>query len=136
MITRLAHVCLSVRDLAATERFYGEDLGLRKLFDFVRNDRVVGFYFEVTHGNYIEAFEQDAVDPAAPSPIRHFCLEVDDIDAVRDRLVSRGHDVTEKMFGCDGSWQCWVTDPGGVNIEFHQYTEQSAQVHPHTCKLD
>jgi catechol 2,3-dioxygenase-like lactoylglutathione lyase family enzyme len=136
MITRLAHVCLSARDLDATRKFYCEDLGLRKLFDFVRDGKVVGFYFEVGEGNYIEAFQQDVIEPEAQYPIRHFCLEVADMDALRTQLVSRGHDVTDKTLGHDGSWQCWVTDPNGVKIEFHQYTAQSAQHDPHTCHLD
>jgi len=136
MITRLAHVCLSARDLAVTQKFYCKDLGLRKLFDFVREDKVVGFYLEIEEGNYIEVFQQDIIEPEARYPIVHFCLEVSDMDAVRDQLVSRGHDVTDKTRGRDGSWQCWVTDPNGVKIEFHQYTEQSAQRDPHTCRLD
>ncbi|OGV68596.1 MAG: hypothetical protein A3K19_11515 [Lentisphaerae bacterium RIFOXYB12_FULL_65_16] len=35
--------------------------------------------------------------------------------------------VTDKKLGADQSWQFWVTDPGGVRIEFHQHTENSSQ---------
>lgn len=135
MIKGLAHICLSATDLEATERFYCSGLGFQKAFDFIRNDRVVGFYLKVSQACYIEVFEQDQIDINAKSPIRHFCFETDDIDQVGLRLAENGYEVTQKKLGADQSWQMWATDPSGVRIEFHQYTENSSQVTLQNCIL-
>lgn len=136
MINQIAHVCISSLDLDATERFYCKGLGFRKVFDFVRDGNVVGFYLGVTENTYIEVFRQDKVDTKAKSPVRHFCLEVDSIDVVSDHLTESGYEVTEKKLGADESWQAWVTDPAGVRIEFHEYTEKSTQITGADCVLN
>ena len=135
MIKGVAHVCLSATELAAAERFYCRGLGLNKVFDFIRSDRVVGFYLEVSKGAYIEVFQRDGIDAKANSPISHFCLEVDDIDQIGRRLTEHGYEATPKKLGADQSWQMWTTDPSGVRIEFHQYTDRSSQITHENCVL-
>ncbi len=136
MIKGFAHVCLSATDLTAAERFYCSGLGFTKTFDFIRNSRVIGFYLEVSQGNYVEIFHRDGIDTKANGPIQHFCLEVDDIEQVRRRLTENGYEVTDKKLGADQSWQIWTTDPSGVRIEFHQYTDRSSQVTHEDCMLE
>lgn len=136
MIKGLAHVCIGATDLAATERFYCEGLGLRKGFEFIRRGEVIGFYLEVSAGSFIEVFRSDGVDYGAKGPIQHICLEVEDIDRVGRRLKEAGYPATAKSMGADQSWQMWVADPSGVRIEFHQYTAQSAQLTRKTCVLE
>jgi len=136
MITRMAHVCLAAKDLAATEHFYCNVLGMKKQFDFLRDGRVAGFYFKVAEGNFIEVFRQDEIHAHAGCPIGHMCLEVDDIDAVATRLKSLGYEATDKKLGSDRSWQIWATDPSGVRIEFHQYTPESTQFTGKDCIMD
>lgn len=135
MISGLAHVCLAAGDLDATQKFYCDGLGFDKAFDFLRGDKVVGFYLKVSAGTYVEVFLQDDIRPDGACPIRHFCLEVQDIDAVADRLRENGYDVTEKKLGADQSWQAWTADPAGVRIEFHQYTDASCQTTGQDCVL-
>lgn len=135
MIKSIAHLCLAARDLAVTERFYCGGLGLKKAFEFIRENRVIGFYLEVAPGSYIEVFHQDVLDPHAKGPIQHFCLEVDDIDQVARRLAEHGYETTAKTLGADHSWQMWTQDPAGVRIEFHQYTRQSCQITRENCLL-
>jgi catechol 2,3-dioxygenase-like lactoylglutathione lyase family enzyme len=136
MITGLAHVCLAAGNLDDTQKFYCEGLGFTKAFDFVREGKAVGFYLEVSDRTYVEVFLQDSIRPDGACPIRHFCLEVQDIDAVAAHLKAKGYDVTEKKMGADQSWQAWTTDPAGIRIEFHQYTDQSCQTTGQTCVLD
>jgi len=131
-----AHVCLAADDLAATQNFYCDGLGFTKVFDFLRDGKVVGFYLHVATGTFVEVFQQDRTEPKATCPIRHICFEVDDIDAVSDRLRSQGYEVSQKKLGEDQSWQVWATEPAGVRIEFHQYTESSAQFTGNNCVLD
>ena len=136
MIKGFAHVCLSATDLAAVERFYCNGLGLKKAFDFIRNGQVVGFYLALSQGGYIEVFQRDASDVKTNGPIVHFCLEVDDLDQTGRRLTENGYKVTPKMLGADQSWQSWTTDPSGVSIEFHQYTDRSSQITHNNCVLE
>ncbi len=135
MIKGFAHVCLLAVDLGAAERFYCNGLGLKKVFDFIRNDRVAGFYLELVPGSFIEIFQRDGVDAQAVSPITHFCVEADDLDPIARRLTENGYEATPKKLGADNSWQFWTTDPSGVRIEFHQYTERSSQITRENCIL-
>jgi glyoxylase I family protein len=136
MIKGFAHICLGATDLAAVERFYCLGLGLTKAFEFVSNGVVTGFYLEVSPRNYIEVFRQDEVDAHTKSPMLHFCLEVNDIDEVGQRLIAHGYTATPKLLGVDHSWQMWTKDPSGVGIEFHQYTDRSCQLTHTTCVLE
>lgn len=136
MITDIAHICIAAHDLNATERFYCEGLHLRKCFDFLKEGTRIGFYLEVTAGRYIEVFLRDYVESDNCCPIMHLCLQVKDIDSVRRHLIEFGAEVTEKKLGADNSWQLWAKDPGGVRIEFHQYTPNSSQLTGKNCVLD
>lgn len=136
MIKGFAHVCITTTDLEATERFYCAGLGFTKLFRFINNGQTVGFYLKVSEGSYIEVFGRNEADQLASAPIAHICLEVDDIAELGRHLKSEGYDVTEQALGADKSWQMWTTDPGGVKIEFHQYTNESSQVTGEDCILN
>jgi len=140
MIKQLAHVCLTAKDLAATEDFYCGALGLEKLFNFCRDGKTIGFYLKVTKDTFIEVFALDASGSAsavAPEgPIGHLCFEVDDIDEVVARLKALGYEAGQKSFGPDNSWQAWTADPSGVRIEFHQYTPESTQLTGNDCILE
>ena len=61
--------------------------------------------------------------------------KTDNIDAVRDRLIEKGYEVGEKKLGADHAYQAWVTDPSGVRIEFHEYTDKSTQLTGENCIL-
>jgi len=135
MIKGLAHVCLGSDDLDASLKFYCECLGLRRHFDFVKDGSLVGFYLEIGKGSYVEIFKGEKLSPQGSLPIRHFCLEVDDIDAILERLRSFGFKAGDKKMGADHSWQAWTSDPSGVAIEFHQYTSESCQATKAACVL-
>ena len=136
MIKGFAHVCISATDLGATERFYCSGLGFTKVFRFVRAGEEIGFYLKVAEGSYIEVFRRGEASLPAATPILHICFEVQNIVALGRHLKSQGYDVTEQKLGGDKSWQMWATDPGGVRIEFHQYTDKSSQVTGEDCILD
>ena len=82
-----------------------------------------------------EIFKQDSMDNGEKPVIRHFCLEVDDIDEVSRALTAKGYKVGEKKLGADQSYQAWTSDPAGVAIEFHQYTENSSQMTGKDCEF-
>ncbi|MBI1336855.1 MAG: VOC family protein [Phycisphaera sp.] len=136
MIKQLAHVCIGCTDLDAATRFYCDCLGFTRVFDFVKDEKTIGFYLGAGGNTYIEFFKADSV-PDTASPIRHLCLETDDIDAVIAQLHKYGYHTGPKKVGGDQSWQVWVSDaPDHVKIEFHQYTDQSSQRTGKTCYVN
>ena len=126
MLTRLAHVCLNVRDIGRTIAFYRDVLGMPLHFTFTKGGRAMGAYFRAGERCFIEAFEKPDV-AVQNTGIVHFCLETPDIDAAISALTARGVACTPKKLGCDRSWQTWLSDPDGNRIELHQYTADSQQ---------
>ncbi len=124
----IAHVCIKSPDLGRTLDFYCGGLGLVRKFNFTRNGRVIGFYLQLSERHFIEVFEaEEVVRTEANSSLHHYRLETADMEAVRQRLIDRGFEPGEIRLGADGSRQFWITDPSGVPLEFHQYTDKSAQ---------
>jgi glyoxylase I family protein len=136
MIKTLAHICILSRDLNRSLDFYCDTLGLKRHFDFFKDGVLFGFYLELGPGHFIEIFKTDPQAEVRRQRIHHFCLEVEDIDAVRETLIRRGVEVTPKKLGCDQTWQCWCQDPDGTDLEFQQYTGQSAQFTRNRCVVD
>ncbi len=136
MFKRLAHVCLGATDLSAAENFYVECLGMEKAFDFIRAGKRFGFYVKVGDTTFIEIFADDSTPNYERPAIKHFCIEVEDLDAVIARLKEREVTVSAKKLGGDNAWQAWITDPSGVRIELMQYSENSTQFTGNPVILD
>jgi lactoylglutathione lyase/glyoxylase I family protein len=135
MFSRIAHVCLTVKDLERSVAFY-ERLGLSVRFRFTRKGENFGAYVQIAEGNFVELFEDKAAESIRPNDTRHFCLETQDIDAVTTQLAQRGVAFTPKKLGCDNTWQIWLEDPDGNRFEVHQYTPQSTQKNGGTIEAD
>ena len=126
-IKSLAHVCLKSTDLDATSAFYCGELGMKRLFDFTRNGKVIGFYMKADDMSFIEVFAADQVTPIEQQVLNHLCLETSDIVALQKALAARGLQPGDVKMGADNSYQFWMKDPNGMSIEFHQYTDKSSQ---------
>ena len=133
MIKALAHICIFSNDLERSRDFYCDALGLKRHFDFHKDGKLFGFYLQVAPGQFIEIFQADAAVEIKRQRIHHFCLEVDGLDALREKLLARDVAVTPKKLGCDQTWQCWCKDPDGTDLEFQQYTPQSSQFTRTNC---
>lgn len=133
MIRQLAHVCIHSADLDRTEDFYCRILGCSLRFEFFRKEERIGFYIQLGQQTFLEFFKGEA-GPAGN--IRHLALEVEDMDALILRLHEEGVKVGEKKKGADHSWQVWIKDPDGVDIEFHQYTPESLQLRGGICEVN
>ena len=130
----LAHVCIESRDLDATEEFYGV-LGLERRFDFRnRQGEVVGYYLAFDNDTFIEVIKKRSA--GGDGVIRHFAIEVDDVDEAYDRLVNAGFAVTQKEYAGDRNWMITCRDPNGIFIELQQYTEDSMQRIGGICSVD
>lgn len=136
MLRQIAHVCILSPDLAATEAFYCGVLGLRKLFNFDKDGRIIGFYLGLDNRTSIEVFATSGTGVAGRAVIDHLCLEVNSLDATISLVRAMGHEITDKKLGCDNTWQAWLTDPGGVRLELFEYTENSSQFTGVDCIVD
>lgn len=125
MIKQIAHLCIHANDLERSRHFYHDILGLEIKFEFEKNGKPFGYYFHVGNNTFIEVFKGD---PSENGKIRHLAIEVENIDAVICKLRSNGVKCADKKLGADNSWQVWTSDPDGVPIEFHEYSENSMQI--------
>ena len=98
MISQLAHICIHTDDLAESERFYLETLGLERGFEFEKDGKQFGFYIKLGASTFIEIF---AGKPRPVGNIDHVALETDDIDRVISSLRSNDFEVTDKKLGGD-----------------------------------
>lgn len=133
LIKRLAHICIVSHDLAASERFYCDVLGMPRAFEFIRNGEKFGFYVKAGSDTYLEVFSTESAAENRGPLLKHICLEVDDIDAAIADIRARGWDIGDKKLGGDNAWQAWMKDPAGVDIELMQYTPQSSQFTGEPC---
>ncbi len=109
----LRHLALLTRDLAGTERFYTEVLGLTRAFDHA------GMLFLRTPGrddllNFVQT--RRAFDPKAGG-LDHFGLHVARArwPSVRERLKRAG----VKIVGRRGRSALYVEDPNGYTVELY-----------------
>ena len=73
---------------AALRAFYGELLGLSELATPSSLGRIELVWFAAGEGLELHFFPGDGDLAAA----RHFCLDVDDLDETRHRLIAAGHE--------------------------------------------
>ena len=136
MIKQLAHINFGAYDLAASEHFYCDILGMDKTFEFIKDDELYGFYAGAGNTTYVEVFIQQDELEDKPSLMRHLCLEVEDLERTIAEIRTKGWEITDKKLGSDNSWQAWIADPSGVQIELMEYTQQSSQFTGNPCIVD
>lgn len=134
MIKGLAHVCIGAEYLEITEEFYCDILGFEKYFALNKEDEEQGFYLKVGRETFIEVFPENE-KYSGIQKIRHFCLEVEDIDKVIASVRDKGWDISDKSRASAGNWQCWANDPNGVKIEFQEYTPGCSQITGEDCEV-
>lgn len=125
--TKFAHVCINTIDLNKSINFYENILGFTKKFFFKKKDKYIGVYLEICSGNYIEIFLKED-NKVINTGITHFCIEVNNIDELIEKLKQNKINFSDKTLGADQSYQIWLTDPDGNKIEIHQYTQNSSQL--------
>ncbi len=128
MITGIAHVAFSVKDMEKSLYYYCDILGFKKAFS-LKNDKGEPWieYIKVKPGQFIELFYRQPMTVEKQS-YSHLCLEVDDIDEIAARLKANGVLDSEPRHGKDGNCQCWSKDPDANRIEFMQMGPESLQM--------
>lgn len=107
-----SRVLLRPTDLHASQRFYGETLGLAVFREFGAGDHRGVVYF--LGGGFLEVSGQTAT---SPGPNLRLWMQVRNVDAVHAELAGKG--VTILRPPEDEPWglrEMWVADPDGVQI--------------------
>jgi len=126
-IKSLAHTCLKSTNLDATTDYYCGALGFKKHFNFTKQGKIIGFYMKAGNETFIEVFLADEIEKVGKQVLNHFCLETDSLEGLRKTLMERGYAPGEIKMGADQTAQFWMKDPNGLDVEFQQYNEKSAQ---------
>ncbi|MBO6146654.1 MAG: VOC family protein [Lachnospiraceae bacterium] len=119
------HITINVRDIKKSEEFYGDILGLKRLETVDMGDHKL-HYYELLEGLMLELIEYDddfgELHPHVKTRgiYRHLAFACDDVDALYEKLKSRGinvlqtpDDVPKLSFR-----NILVEDPNGVELEF------------------
>lgn len=113
-ITGFGGIFLRANDPATLYQWYEQHLGL------VKTDGAFAFPPPTQHPQVIFAlFKQDA-DYFPPAQKAMLNLQVDDLDALLDRLTAEGVTVDPKRDSYDFGKFGWLTDPEGNRIELWQ----------------
>ena len=131
MITGLAHLALTVKNMEKSKDFYCRVLGFKKAFEL--NNPETGapwiVYLHVDKRQFVELFYNGTKDNPWEPALRgfnHICFEVDDIQKFAKHVEAEGYPLDRQpSLGVDNNWQCWLTDPDGVRIEMMQISPDS-----------
>lgn len=143
MINSVGHIAIRTRNLERSLDFYTRILGLQEAFRLTHDDgRLMLIYLSAGNFTFIELFppaeansgtgHPDANDVNASAGqtqgFVHLCLHVDDINKTIAELKQKGLPVQgEPIYGKDGNFQFWITDPDGNRIELMQIMPDSLQ---------
>ncbi len=131
MLKRIHHAAIICSDYEVSKRFYTECLGLRVIAENYRSGRQ-SFKLDLAlpDGSQIELFSFPAapVRPSYPEArgLRHLAFEVDDVQACKVQLESRGIAVQDVRLDEFTSRRfVFFADPDGLPLELY---EQNARV--------
>lgn len=118
-IERFMHAKLDVRDLAASEAFYRDLLGLEELVRYTTDKGFIVQYSPGGAGAGVELwFERDR--EVAEATEIHVAFAVDDTRSWVEFLRQRGVEVAEEPFEIGGEVIAFVRDPDGYLVELNQ----------------
>jgi lactoylglutathione lyase len=123
-ITGVAHIALFVHDLEKSRAFYRDFLGYAEPFHLDRPDGSLSLTFiKINERQYLELFPE--TEPLSDR-LNHISVEVDDAEAMRAYLATRGVTVPAQVGkGRTGNYNFTVRDPDGHGLEFVQYLPDS-----------
>ena len=111
MLSRIRQIAVAVADLEASKRFYGDQLGLEKVFE------VPNLAFFDLDGIWLMLSAAGDAEPARPGSVLYF--EVKDITAAHADLRDRGVEFIDEphRIADMGSYELWMSffkDPDGT----------------------
>ena len=115
LITGTDFITVSTRDIDAATAFYGDVLGLRRSKQW---GRMPAHEFET--GNLtIAVMQSDAFGMEFRAHTHPIALHVDDFDAAKAVLESRGVEFRGDTLDSGVCWQAFFTDPDGNVLAIH-----------------
>jgi catechol 2,3-dioxygenase-like lactoylglutathione lyase family enzyme len=114
VIPRFSHVNIEVEDAAAARTFYAGVLGLREVAR-AEGARRPGAWFDLG-GAELHVSEQPGCAAANRASMRHFCIVVGDLTALRRALASAAAPLEDGR-PLPGLARCFTRDPSGNRIE-------------------
>ena len=121
-ITGISHVGYFVSDLPKAIAFWHDFLGFDEAYTLTKKDssdiRIA--FIKINDRQHIELFNEPPTHP--PNMMSHICFTVDDIEAMRTYLRSKGFDVKAGNGGKTrtGDYAFEIKDPDGMLVEFVQ----------------
>ena len=133
MISGIAHLALTVKDMEKSKDFYCRILGFTKAFELKEPKTGAPWivYLHLGKRQFVELFYNGTRDNPWDSALRgfnHICFEVEDIQQFAKHVEAEGFTLDRQpKLGSDSNWQCWLTDPDGIRIEIMQISPDSPQ---------
>ena len=123
-ITGIAHIAISVHDIEQSRKFYKDFLGYGEPYKLDNPDGSLNLAFiKVNERQYIELFAEKA---PKTDRLVHISIEVDNAEAMRLYLASKGVKVPEKVGkGRIKNSNFMIADPDGHLVEIVQYEPDS-----------
>jgi catechol 2,3-dioxygenase-like lactoylglutathione lyase family enzyme len=117
-VIRLQHAAVTFPEgaAAAIREFYGGTLGIPEM-PVPEEVRHLGWVWFATDEEGVELHFIPHPVPPDPARTHHFCLQVDDLAAVRERLVAAGSEVRDPGARIQGRERAFVRDPVGNLVE-------------------
>jgi len=121
-ITGISHVGYFVSDLPKAIGFWHDFLGFDEAYTLTKKDssdiRIA--FIKINDRQHVELFNEPSTHP--PNMMSHICFTVDDIEAMRTYLRSKGFDVKPGNGGKTrtGDYAFENKDPDGMLVEFVQ----------------
>lgn len=131
MVTGLAHLAFTTKDMEATLAFY-EKIGVKRAFNLKGEDGVPWIeYLKVADGQFIEFFYAKPGFEGGhrrDANFAHLCLQVDNAQETVKQFQAAGVTIRSMpSVGKDTNTQFWVDDPDGNPIEFMEMNPASPQ---------
>jgi lactoylglutathione lyase len=119
-ITGVAHIALYTRDMDKARQFYKDLLGYEEPFSLKNDDGTLSLTFiKINDRQYVELFPEQE---AGSDRLHHIAIEVNDAEAARRYLASKGVAVPDKVNKVRiGNLSFNVKDPDGHTVEIVQY---------------
>ena len=129
-LSDLHHVALKTQDLAASEQFYVDVLGMEKVdrpdFDFPGAWLQMGeTMFHLMAGYAAQG--PDGETYRGSGAVDHLAIKARDFDAMREKFELSGIKYKENNIRDFGIWQLFVNDPDGVIIELNFHCADEPQ---------
>ena len=132
MITGIAHLALTAKDMEKSLDFYIRVLGFKKAFSLAHPETGAPWIEYLQVGTqFIELFYNRNEENPWKSSLRgfnHLCLLVDDIYSIVKGIEEANYPMDSGVReGSDKNLQAWLKDPDGVRVELMQISPESPQ---------